>query len=92
MRDTLRRTGVSETDFIRECDAAFKQGSKFVRWREEVDGDYYHHPFVLPPGFLETHLATGWMAQAGRRPRRVGAALPVCSTRSHSASASWCTG
>ncbi|WP_296279217.1 tryptophan halogenase family protein [Pseudoxanthomonas sp.] len=62
MRDTLRRTGVSETDFIRECDAAFKQGSKFVRWREEVEGDYYHHPFVLPPGFLETHLAAGWMA------------------------------
>ena len=35
MRDTLRRIGVSETDFIRECDASFKQGSKFERW---VDG------------------------------------------------------
>ena len=28
MRDTLRRIGVSETDFIRECDASFKQGSQ----------------------------------------------------------------
>lgn len=64
MRDTLRRTGVSETDFIRQCDAAFKQGSKFVNWREDVKGDYYHHPFVLPPGFLDTHLAAGWMAHS----------------------------
>ena len=62
MRDTLRRTGVRETDFIRACDAAFKQGSKFVHWREQVDGDYYHHPFVLPPGFLDTNLVAGWMA------------------------------
>jgi tryptophan halogenase len=60
MRDTLRRTGVSETDFIRECDAAFKQGSKFVRWREGRDDDYYYHPFVLPQGYLDTNLVAGW--------------------------------
>lgn len=64
MRDTLRRTGVSETDFIRECDAAFKQGSKFARWREDRDGDYYHHPFVLPQGYLDTNLVAGWMAHS----------------------------
>ena len=27
MRDTLRKIGVSETEFIRRCDASFKQGS-----------------------------------------------------------------
>src|SRR5581483_2735959 len=32
MRDTLHRIGVTETDFIRECDASFKQGSRFDRW------------------------------------------------------------
>lgn len=64
MRDTLRRTGVSETDFIRECDAAFKQGSKFARWREDRDDDYYYHPFVLPQGYLETNVAAGWAAHS----------------------------
>ena len=29
MRATLKRIGLSETDFIRECDASFKQGT----WR-----------------------------------------------------------
>jgi tryptophan 7-halogenase len=61
MRDTLRRTGVTETDFIRECDAAFKQGSKFVRWTEDRADDYYYHPFVLPQGYLETNVVAGWL-------------------------------
>ena len=61
MRDTLRRTGVTETDFIRECDGAFKQGSKFVRWTEDREDDYYYHPFVLPQGYLETNVVAGWM-------------------------------
>lgn len=61
MRDTLRRTGVTETDFIRECDGAFKQGSKFVGWAEGHANDYYYHPFVLPQGFLETNVVAGWM-------------------------------
>ena len=29
LRTTLARIGVSETEFIRQCDAAFKQGGKF---------------------------------------------------------------
>lgn len=65
MRDTLRRVGVSESDFIRECDAAFKQGSKFVRWTEDRADDRYHHPFVLPQGYLDTDLVAGWMAHPG---------------------------
>ena len=35
IRSTLKQIGVSETDFLRECDASFKQGSQFVGW---VDG------------------------------------------------------
>jgi tryptophan halogenase len=61
MRDTLRRIGVSETDFIRECDAAFKQGSRFDRWVSGRDDDRYYHPFVLPLGYTETNLVAGWL-------------------------------
>ncbi|HZV65759.1 MAG TPA: tryptophan halogenase family protein [Telluria sp.] len=60
MRDTLRKIGVSETDFIRQCDASFKQGSRFNGWVDGRDDDYYFHPFVLPQGHGETDLAAGW--------------------------------
>jgi tryptophan halogenase len=60
MRDTLRKIGVSETDFIRECDASFKQGSRFNRWVDGGADDYYFHPFVLPQGYGDTNLAAGW--------------------------------
>ena len=67
MRETLAKIGVSETDFFRECDASFKQGSRFNRWRNNpvsgTDNDYYFHPFVLPQGYTETNLAAAWQAQ-----------------------------
>ena len=67
MRDTLRKMDVSEAEFIRECDASFKQGSKFVSW---VTGqhDYYYHPFVLPQGYLEANLVPEWLARHGNVP------------------------
>ena len=67
MRDTLRRIGVSETDFIRECDAAFKQGSKFVGWRDGGAGHYYH-PFSLPQGYTEANLVTPWLQRHAATP------------------------
>jgi hypothetical protein len=60
MRDTLHRMGVSESDFFRECDAAFKQGSRFNGWVNGADHDYYFHPFVLPQGYGEANLAGAW--------------------------------
>ena len=60
MRDTLRKIGVPETDFIRECDASFKQGSRFNRWVNGREDDYYFHPFVLPQGYGDTNLVAGW--------------------------------
>lgn len=68
MRDTLRRIGVSESDFIRECDAAFKQGSRFDRWVTGGDGDRYFHPFMLPHGYTETDLVAGWLQRHADRP------------------------
>jgi tryptophan halogenase len=68
MRDTLRKIGVSETELIRQCDAAFKQGSKFERWAEGREHDYYFHPFVVPQGYTETNLVAGWLKRHATTP------------------------
>jgi 2-polyprenyl-6-methoxyphenol hydroxylase-like FAD-dependent oxidoreductase len=60
MRDTLSRIGVSETDFFRECDASFKQGSRFNGWVDGSEDDHYFHPFVVPQGYGEANLAARW--------------------------------
>jgi tryptophan 7-halogenase len=60
MRDTLQRIGVSESAFFRECDASFKQGSRFNRWVSGAADDVYFHPFVLPQGYGEANLAERW--------------------------------
>jgi tryptophan 7-halogenase len=67
MRDTLRSIGVSESDFIRECDATFKQGSRFDRWVTGEDDDRYYHPFVLPHGYTDTNLVAGWLQRYPER-------------------------
>lgn len=67
MRDTLRRMGVAESDFVRGCDAAFKQGSKFIGWVDGAADDAYHHPFVVPHGFPDVQPLPGWLARPGAR-------------------------
>ncbi|MFK8031226.1 MAG: tryptophan halogenase family protein [Gammaproteobacteria bacterium] len=59
MRTTLQKMGVSETDFIRECDVSLKQGSRFDGWVNGAE-DYYYHPFSLPHGFGEVNLSRYW--------------------------------
>jgi len=68
MRDTLRRAGVRETDFVRACDAVFKQGSKFVRWTEDRADDQYYHPFVLPQRHFDADLPAAWAVREGAAP------------------------
>jgi glycine/D-amino acid oxidase-like deaminating enzyme len=63
MRDTLRHMGVSETEFVRACDASFKQGSKFVGWVTGGEDDVYYHPFVLPQGYTEANLVARWQSR-----------------------------
>ncbi len=60
MRNTLQRIGVKETDFLRQCDASFKQGSKFINWRGEQQGDNYYHPFMIPEGYYEYDVHAAW--------------------------------
>ncbi|SHF37536.1 2-polyprenyl-6-methoxyphenol hydroxylase [Microbulbifer donghaiensis] len=59
MRGTLKRIGVSETEFLRACDASFKQGSRFIDWIRG-DGDEYFHPFTPPVSFQQLNLAPHW--------------------------------
>ena len=60
MRNTLKKIGVSETAFFKECDVAFKQGAKFAKWVTGEEDDFYYHPLVLPQGFVGCNLAPHW--------------------------------
>jgi tryptophan halogenase len=64
LRTTLSRTGISETDFFRECDAAFKQGGRFVGWTTGAPDDAYYHPLMLPQNFGQLNLVPHWLARA----------------------------
>jgi len=51
IRGTLAAVGIDEARFIRECNATFKQGIKFVDWVRPPGApgaDHYFHPFSLP--------------------------------------------
>ncbi|WP_440875979.1 tryptophan halogenase family protein [Thalassotalea sp. PLHSN55] len=63
MPQTLRSIGVSETDFIRECNVSFKQGSKFVNWDDESKNNFYYHPFNVPDGALQGDTVEYWLDQ-----------------------------
>jgi tryptophan halogenase len=61
LRTTLEKMGISETEFFRQCDSAFKQGAEFARWTTGADDDAYYHPLVLPQGFTQLNLAPHWL-------------------------------
>jgi len=61
MAGTLRRIGISENEFIRECDASFKQGTRFIGWRT-TKADSYYHPFSLPLAYSEINLPDHWLS------------------------------
>lgn len=60
MAATLRRIGISEAQFIAECDASFKQGSRFINWSQGKDESYYH-PFSLPLGYNDINIVDHWL-------------------------------
>ena len=64
MRNTLRKIGIDETTFIRSCDAALKQGARFVGWTDGSAGDAYYHPLNPPAGAGEVDLAPYWLGLA----------------------------
>lgn len=60
MRSTLRQLGIAESTFLKECSAAFKQGTRFVGWVDDSRKDIYYHPFTAPAGYPDTDLASSW--------------------------------
>lgn len=61
MRDTLAKIGIAETEFLRECDASFKQGSRFDGWVDGAATDSYLHPFTPPPSEEMRELLSAWL-------------------------------
>ncbi len=64
MRNTLSKIGISETDFLRQCDGAFKQGAKFTGWTDGSPQDGYYHPLNPPHAALQIDLAAHWLRGA----------------------------
>ena len=62
MRNSLKKMGIKESDFLLACDASFKQGSKFSGWKNNnsQSDDNYYHPFSLPHGYNDINLAEFW--------------------------------
>jgi Tryptophan halogenase. len=60
MRATLRRIGIPEVEFLTRCNASFKQGSKFVGWRNGTASDHYYHPFTFPYAYAECDIHAVW--------------------------------
>ena len=63
MPNTLRIMGISETEFFRQCQVSFKQGSKFVNWDNESQDNFYYHPFDVPEGALTGDSANYWLSE-----------------------------
>lgn len=86
LRATLRKIGVSESDFIRECDATFKQGAEFVNWRvtpKSGSTESYYHPLsTVNHSSYDFNLAPYWLLQdeAIRQPydRAVASQARIC--------------
>jgi glycine/D-amino acid oxidase-like deaminating enzyme len=78
MRSTLKKMGISETEFFRECNASFKQGAKFSRWVTGAESDFYYHPLMLPEGFPSLDLAPFWMKHSQEHPDTPSFSAAVC--------------
>jgi len=67
MRNTLDKIGINEKEFLQQCDASFKQGSKFVGWTTGDTTDYYYHPFMVPEGYGQINLHAAWQANHSQK-------------------------
>lgn len=66
MRAPLKTIGISETDLISQCDATFKQASKFVSWVDNSPSDFYYHPFNSPKTYPHINLTLYWQLQTNK--------------------------
>jgi flavin-dependent dehydrogenase len=68
MRMTLQKIGLPEADLLRQCEASFKQGTRFTAWARLGDDARYLHPFSLPAEYATLNLAEHWLATGGDVP------------------------
>ena len=68
MRMTLQKIGLAEADLLRQCEASFKQGTRFIAWSRQGDDDQYIHPFSLPAEYSSLNLAEHWLATEAAGP------------------------
>lgn len=68
MRMTLQKIGLSEADLLRQCEASFKQGTRFTAWARLGDDSRYVHPFSLPAEYATLNVAEHWLATDGTVP------------------------
>tara|TARA_B110000091_G_scaffold80563_1_gene88725 strand:- start:1291 stop:2835 length:1545 start_codon:yes stop_codon:yes gene_type:complete len=61
MRNTLRKIGIDENTFLRQCNASFKQGNQFVGWYDGQANDKYYHPFSAPQAHNKFDLSPFWI-------------------------------
>lgn len=64
IKKTLASFGISESQFIRECDVTFKQSIKFVNWMDKNkhgEGNFFHHLFDVPSSDDSELLTAHWL-------------------------------
>ena len=65
MRMTLQQMGLPEDEFICECNASFKQGTRFRNWSGSPDTTEYTHPFSLPVDYADLNPGRFWLSHGG---------------------------
>ncbi|PKI14134.1 tryptophan halogenase family protein [Colwellia sp. 12G3] len=83
IKKTLASFGISETDFIRQCDVTFKQSIKFVNWLDQDKhgkDNFFHHLFDVPSREDSESLTAHWLTQNDGVPfaERVSSQYKVC--------------
>ena len=68
MRMTLQKIGLPEADLLQQCEASFKQGTRFTGWSTAGEASQYIHPFSLPAEYATLNLAAHWLATEGAVP------------------------
>lgn len=61
MRATLQKLGIKEDEFLRSCNATFKQGTKFINWQQSDQPASYHHLFTSVSDPTQFNLAPYWL-------------------------------
>ena len=71
MLNTLQYIGIEECEFLKSCQATFKQGIKFVDWLKPPSGDkhsYYYHLFNPPVLANGVDVTQEWLAYKKDKP------------------------